>query len=85
MALIDDVKPRIGIYYSDFAKDVEVQGIIDGAISYYSGAGWIIDPLSYTPTAVEAIVLYCKMAMSSDPALMTNHPVLIAFIAQNRT
>lgn len=84
MALLDDVKPRIGVFYSEASKDVEVQGMISGAIAYFSGAGWVIDTDDYTPTAVEAIVLYCKMAMSSDPALMTNHPVLIALIAQNR-
>lgn len=35
--------------------------------------------------ATDAIILYCKMAQSTDPGQLTNHPVLISFIAQNRT
>ena len=83
MALLDDVKPRIGIYYSDPVKNAEVQGMIDGAKMFYKGAGW---DLGSTPDAlaVEAIVLYCKMAQSTDPSLLTNHPVMINFIAQGR-
>lgn len=82
MALIDDVKPRIGAYYSDTNKDKEIQGMIDGATAYFKGAGWDIS----TPDAlaVEAVVLYCKMSQSTDPSLLTNHPVLISFIAQGR-
>jgi hypothetical protein len=84
MALIDDVKPRIGVYYSDTNKDLEVQGMIDGAIDYFKDAGWVIDGLAPTPLAKEAIILYCKMAQSTDPELLINHPVLMSFIAQRR-
>lgn len=82
MALIDQVKPRIGVYYSDANKDAEIQGMIDGATAYFKGAGWDIS----TPDAltVEAVVLYCKMAQSTDPAQLVNHPVLLSFIAQGR-
>ncbi|WP_409229192.1 hypothetical protein [Gudongella sp. SC589] len=84
MALIDDVKLRLGVYYSEANKDTEIQGMIDGAIDYFKGAGWEIDALTPTPLAKEAIVLYCKMAQSTDPALLVNHPVLMSFIAQGR-
>lgn len=84
MALIDSVKPRIGVFYSETTKDAEVQGIIDGAIAYFAGAGWTIDADAPSPVAVEAVVLYCKMAQSTDPAALTNHPVLLSFIAQGR-
>jgi len=82
MALIDDVKPRLGIFYSDTNKDAEIQSMINGATLYFKGAGWDIS----TPDAlaVEAVTLYCKMAQSTDPSLLTNHPVLISFIAQGR-
>jgi hypothetical protein len=82
MALIDSVKPRLGIYYSDVNKDAEIQGIIDGAVLYFKNAGWDIS----TPDAlaVEAVVLYCKMAQSTDPSQFTNHPVLLSMIAQGR-
>ena len=84
MALLDDVKPRIGVFYSEANKDVEVQGMISGALSFYKNAGWIIDTDDYTPVAVDAIALYCKMSMSSDPAQLSMHPVMLAYIAQNR-
>ncbi len=83
MALLDDVKPRIGVFYSTPLKDAEVQGIIDGAKLFYKGAGWDVGSAP-DALAVEAIVLYCKMAQSTDPAQLTNHPVMINFIAQGR-
>ena len=82
MALIDQVKPRLGVFYSDANKDAEIQSMIDGATLYFKGAGWDIS--APDALAVEAVVLYCKMAQSTDPAQMTNHPVLIAMIAQGR-
>jgi hypothetical protein len=84
MALIDQVKPRIGVYYSDAGKDAEVRSMIDGAVAYFFGAGWVIDPTAPVHLAVEAVVLYCKMAQSTDPAALTNHPVIISLIAQGR-
>lgn len=84
MALIDDVRPCIGVFYSDPVKDKEIQGMIDAATLYFKGAGWDIGS---TPDALatEAVVLYCKMAQSTDPAQLINHPVLISMIAQGRT
>jgi len=84
MALIDDVKPRIGVFYSEANKDAEVQGMINTAIEYFKGAGWNISASDTSPTATEAIILFCKMAQSTEIADFTNHPVLISFIAQGR-
>ena len=84
MALIDDVKPRIGVFYSEANKDAEVQGMINNAIEYFKGAGWNISSLAPSNLAVEAIVLFCKMAQSTEVTDFTNHPVLISFIAQGR-
>lgn len=83
MSLLTDVKPRLGVFYSEANKDAEIQRMIDGAVLYFKGAGWDVGS---TPDAlaVEAIILYCKLAQSTDPALMANHPVLISFIAQGR-
>lgn len=83
MALLDNVKPRIGVFYSDPLKDAEVESMIDAATLYFNGAGWDIGEVP-DALAVEAVVLYCKMAQSTDPAQLTNHPVLISFIAQGR-
>jgi len=84
MALIDDVKPRIGVFYSEANKDAEVQGMINTAIEYFKGAGWNISSSAPSSLAVEAIVLFCKMAQSTEVTDFTNHPVLISFIAQGR-
>lgn len=85
MELLEKVKPRLGIYYSDISKDLEIQSMIYGAIEYFKGAGWNIDSSSPSPLAKEAIILYCKMAQSTDPSQLTNHPVLISMIAQGRS
>ena len=83
MALLDDVKRRLGVFYSEAEKDAEIQQMIDAATEYFKGAGWHIGS---TPSslATEAVVLYCKMAQSTDPAQLTNHPVLLSFIALGR-
>jgi hypothetical protein len=83
MALLDDVKRRLGVFYSEAEKDAEIQQMIDAATEYFKGAGWDIGS---TPSslAIEAIVLYCKMAQSTDPTQLTNHPVLLSFVAQGR-
>ena len=85
MTLLDTVKRRLGVFYSETNKDTEIQGMVDSAITYFKGAGWNISaPDNVSPTAVEAIVLFCKMAQSTDAADFINHPVLISFIAQGR-
>lgn len=83
MSTLDKVKPRIGVFYSEPVKDAEIQGMIDAATEYFKKAGWDIG-LTPSPLAVEALALYCKMAQSTDPAQLTNHPVLTSFIAQGR-
>ena len=82
MSLLRDVKQRLGVFYSDAEKDAEIQSMIDGATKYFEGAGW--DVSAPDALAVEAVTLYCKMAQSTDPAQLTNHPVLLSFIAQGR-
>lgn len=84
MALLDDVKRRLGVFYSEAEKDAEIQQMIEAATEYFKGAGWEIDPAAPDALAIEAVILYCKMAQNTDPALLTNHPVLISFIAQGR-
>jgi hypothetical protein len=83
MALLDSIKPRLGVFYSETNKDAEIQGMIDAAKLYFKGSGWDVGS-SPDALAIEAIVLYCKMAQSTDPSQLTNHPVLLSFIAQGR-
>lgn len=83
MTLLDQVKSRIGVFYSTDEKDAEVSGMIAGATEFFKGAGWDVTT-SPSPLAIEALVLYCKMAQNTDPAALMNHPVLLSFIAQGR-
>ena len=71
------------MFYSETEKDAEIQQMIDAATEYFKGAGWDIGSAP-SSLAIEAIVLYCKMAQSTDPAQLTNHPVLLSFVAQGR-
>jgi len=82
MALIDEVKNKIGIFYSDPKKDAEIAQSISAAQLYFKGAGWDVT----TPDAlgIEGIALFCKMAQNTDPMLLQNHPILISFITQGR-
>lgn len=83
MELLDKVKPKLGVFYTDPVKDAEVSGMIEAATLYFKGAGWDIGE-NPSDLAVEAVALFCKMAQSTDPAQLTNHPVLISFVAQGR-
>jgi len=83
MIILTDVKNRLGINYTETSKDAEITLMIEAAQEYFSGAGWDTTT-SPTSLSTEAIVLYCKMAQSTDPALMTNHPVMLSLIAQGR-
>lgn len=85
MTLLETIKPRIGVFYSEANKDSEIQGMIDGALDYFNGAGWVIDPSFPSPLAIEAITLYCKMAQPTSAFQLTNHPVLTSMIAQGRS
>lgn len=81
---LEDVKPRLGIFYSTPEKDREVSQMVASAEAYFKGAGWDV---ASTPgaLAVEAVATWCKMAQSTDPSLLTNHPVLLSFIVQGRS
>lgn len=85
--LLSLVKSRLGIYYSDTAKDAEVSQMISGATAFLKNAGVPDEALTTgaeLPEAIEAIIIYCKMAMITDAEEMKLNPVLTALIAQMR-
>lgn len=87
MALLDTVKRSLGIYYTEQNKDAEIQTIIDGAKAFLLSAGVPSADLaddSESPQAVQAVIIYAKMAVNTDPAEMRMNPMLIALIAQMR-
>lgn len=87
MAILDKVKNKLGIYYSEANKDAEITDIINGAKAYLEYAGWPAADLvedNETPLAVEAISIYAKMAVNTDPIELRQNPVLVSMIAQAR-
>ena len=82
MALLDEVKKRLGVLYSDPIKDADIGNLIEEAKQYFKNAGWKFD--DGDKLGLGAISLYVKMAQSTDPTVMKNHPVLISYIAQGR-
>lgn len=85
--LLSLVKSRLGVFYSDTAKDAEVSQMISGAAAFLKNAGVPDEALTTgaeLPEAIEAIIIYCKMAMITDAEEMKLNPVLTALIAQMR-
>lgn len=88
MAILDTVKHALGIYYTEQTKDTEIQTIIDGAKGMLLSAGVpsadLVDN-SESPQAVQAIIIYAKMAVNTDPTEMRINPMLVNLIQQMRT
>ncbi len=88
MAILDTVKHALGIYYTEQTKDAEIQTIIDGAKSMLLSAGVPSADLtddSESPQAVQAIIIYAKEAVNTDPTEMRINPMLVNLIQQMRT
>ena len=87
MTILDEVKQALGIYYSETNKDAEISNIIAGAKAFLIGAGWSSSDLAAGAEgslAKQAIIIYAKMAINTDPAEMKMNPVLVSMIAQAR-
>lgn len=87
MAILDTVKQALGIFYSETNKDAEISNIIAGAKAFLIGAGWPSSDLAAnaeTDLAKQAIIIYAKMAVNTDPTEMKLNPMLVAMIAQAR-
>lgn len=85
--LLSLVKSRLGIFYTGSAKDAEIQQMIAGATAFLVNAGVPESKFvagSEAPEAVEAIIIYCKMAQNTDPVEMRLNPVLVALVDQLR-
>jgi hypothetical protein len=88
MAILDTVKRALGIYYSETNKDAEISDIIAGAKAFLIGAGWPSSDLvadSESARAKQAIIIYAKEAVNTDPTEMKLNPVLVALIVQARS
>lgn len=85
--ILDKVKQRLGIAYSDPIKDAEITQMIAGAKAVMISGGWGIDELvinEESPEAVEAIVIWCKQAQNLDSAEMDINPIFRALVANAR-
>lgn len=87
MAILNDVKQALGIYYSEATKNAEISNIIAGAKAFLIGGGWPSADLeadAETDLAKQAIITYAKMAINTDPGELKPNPMLIAMISQAR-
>ena len=87
MAILNDVKQALGIFYSETNKDAEISNIIAGAKAFLLYAGWPSSDLAAnaeSDLAKQAIIIYAKMAVNTDPTEMRMNPMLVAMIAQAR-
>lgn len=87
MAILNDVKQALGIFYDEPTKNAEITGVITGAKAFLQNAGWPESDLAEdqeTALAKQAIIVYAKMAVNTDPAEMKLNPVLVAMITQAR-
>ena len=87
MAILNDVKQALGIFYDEPNKNAEISNIIAGAKAYLIGAGWPSSDLAVdeeSDLAKQAIIIYSKMSVNTDPAEMKMNPVLVSMIAQAR-
>ena len=87
MAILNDVKTALGIFYSEVNKDAEISNIIVGAKAFLINAGWPSADLAAdaeTPEATQAIIIYAKQAVNTDPTEMKLNPMLVAMVAQAR-
>ena len=87
MAILNNVKQALGIFYSEANKDAEISNIIAGAKAFLIGAGWPSSDLAAdaeTDLAQQAIIIYAKQAVNTDPTEMRMNPVLLSMIGQAR-
>ena len=66
MALLDIVRQRMGIYYSDPYKDAEILQLIEEAKADLISSGWPeaeMEDGSEEGMAVTAIVVHCQLAV----------------------
>lgn len=87
MALLNDVKQALGIFYTEENKDAEISTIIAGAKAFLQNAGVPSSDLAddaETDLAKQMVIIYAKMAVNTDPSEMRMNPMLVAMIAQAR-
>ena len=87
MAILANVKTALGIYYTEPTKDLEIDNLIKSAKDFLTAAGWPSADLAKdqeTPLALQAIIIYCKMAVNTDPTEFRMNPVLTSMIVQAR-
>lgn len=82
MDVLSEVKARMGILYDDPVKDAALSSMIASCRAYMMGGGVPADALDTSPLAVDAYVLWARMAENSDPRAMINHPVIVSIIKQ---
>ena len=83
MALIDDIKQRINVFYSEVNNDAKIQGMIDEAKLFLKGAGWDVGSAP-NAEAIGIIARYVLHVDRTEPTSPTNDPHIVSAIARNK-
>ncbi len=83
MELLPTIKSRLGIYYDDPIKDAEILSMINAATQTLRSSGISRGALK-TPLAIDTIIIYIKMALSTEPKDSVINPLIISNIIQLR-
>jgi hypothetical protein len=81
MSILEKVKLRLGITYTDPLKDMELQSIIDGCIADMRASGVPFEKV-LSPLAVENIIIYVRQQL--DTNAQTINPVYLSNIIKLR-
>lgn len=82
MDVLSEVKARMNKFYDDQVEDATLYSMIKSCRAYMMGGGVPAEALDTSPLAIDAYVLWARMAENSDPRAMVNHPVIVAIIKQ---
>lgn len=82
MEVLSEVKARMGKFYDDPIEDATLSSMIASCRAYMMGGGVSAETLDTSPLAIDAYVLWARMAENTDPKAMINHPVIVALIKQ---
>lgn len=82
--ILNIVKFRNGVFYSNELIDNDFQTMIDECKEYILNAGVTQGQLDSSPLAITAYCLWCKILRSQTPQELTTNPTLISCICQIR-
>ena len=85
MDLLNIVKIRLGIFFSNEIIDADIQSMITECKEFLINGGATKEQVEASSLTISACSLWCKMSRNSNADTITNHPVLTNYVVQIRT